>query len=83
MFPFLQLVFQAGDWQALLTNRTVGATLYGASSFERQTVLLGKMTHYFLLYALPLMMHGPGAMFAGAASYVATQVGAGWGWGRG
>ena len=36
-FPLLQVVFQIGDWQALLDNRTVGATLHGASNVERAT----------------------------------------------
>ncbi len=36
-FPLLQLVFQIGDWQALLANRTAGATMYGATTAERAT----------------------------------------------
>jgi len=38
-FPFLNLVFQAGDIQGLLDNRTVGATLYGATPLEKATVV--------------------------------------------
>ena len=34
-FPLLLLAFQAGDVQALLDNRTVGATLHGADRFEK------------------------------------------------
>jgi len=35
MFPLLQLAFQFGDLKGLLTNRTEGATLYGATDSER------------------------------------------------
>ena len=37
-FPLLLLAFQAGDIQALLDNRTVGATLHGADRFEKARV---------------------------------------------
>ncbi|GIL65912.1 hypothetical protein Vafri_19551 [Volvox africanus] len=73
LFPFLQLVFQVGDWKALFDNRTVGATMYGASEFERKTVIAGKLAHYTLLYGLPAILHGPTAMLAGAAGYLFTQ----------
>ena len=36
-FPLLQLAFQAGDIKALLDNRTVGATMHGATDAERAT----------------------------------------------
>lgn len=35
VFPLLQLAFQAGDIQALVTGRTAGATMYGATAAER------------------------------------------------
>ena len=66
MFPFLQLVFQIGDWQALRDGRTVGASLYGASDFEKKTLVAGKAAHYMLLYLLPALLHGPTAMLGGA-----------------
>ena len=34
-FPLLLLAFQAGDLQGLAENRTVGASLHGASTFEK------------------------------------------------
>lgn len=72
-FPFLQVVFQIGDWKALLTNRTVGATLYGASDFEKFTVVAGKFLHYGLLLGLPIFLHGAADVLPAAAAYVATQ----------
>ena len=39
LFPFLNLSFQAGDIQGLFDNRTHGATLYGASTVEKSTVV--------------------------------------------
>ncbi|GLC37938.1 hypothetical protein PLESTF_000608400 [Pleodorina starrii] len=73
LFPFLQLVFQVGDWKALMDNRTVGATMYGVSDFERGTVVVGKLAHYMLLYVVPALLHGPSAMLAGACGYLFTQ----------
>ncbi|KAG2496097.1 hypothetical protein HYH03_005700 [Edaphochlamys debaryana] len=73
MFPFLQLLFQVGDWTSLQTNRTAGSSLYGASDFERKTVVYGKLIHYGLMYGVPLMLHGPAAMLSGALASVFTQ----------
>ncbi len=73
LFPFLNLVFQAGDVQALFANRTVGATMYGASAAERATVVAGKLAHWSLVWVAPLLLHGPAAMFSGVAAYVFTQ----------
>lgn len=72
-FPFLQVVFQIGDWKALLENRTTGTTLYGASNFERATVVAGKLAHYSLLFAVPWYLHGAEAMLYGAAAYTFMQ----------
>lgn len=72
-FPFLNLVFQFGDIKALLENRTVGATLYGASPFEKATVVLGKLVHYSLLWAIPIALHGGAAALSGAVAYMATH----------
>mmetsp|Transcript_11219 Transcript_11219/g.24171 ORF Transcript_11219/g.24171 Transcript_11219/m.24171 type:complete len:511 (+) Transcript_11219:159-1691(+) len=72
-FPFLTLVFQVGDIKGLLDNRTVGATLYGASDFEKATVVAGKVAHYFLLFGLPWLLHGPSSALLGAVVYYATQ----------
>ncbi|KAL4444962.1 hypothetical protein ABPG77_004012 [Micractinium sp. CCAP 211/92] len=72
-FPLLQLVFQIGDWQALLANRTAGATMYGATTAERATVVLGKLAHYGLLLGLPWALHGSEPALWGAAAYAVTQ----------
>lgn len=52
----------------------VGASLYGASAFEKASVIAGKAVHYMLLFGLPWILHGPTAALIGAASYYATQV---------
>lgn len=62
-----------GDWKALFDNRTQGATLHGATNFERGTLVVGKLAHYSLLLALPWALHGPAAALTGAAAYVFTQ----------
>jgi fatty acid desaturase (delta-4 desaturase) len=67
------LILQYGDINGLLTNRTGGATLYGADEQEKKTVLLGKVAHYGLLAGLPLLLHGPQAALIGAAAYTLTQ----------
>ncbi|KAI8471451.1 MAG: fatty acyl delta4 desaturase [Monoraphidium minutum] len=72
-FPLLTLVFQIGDIQALFDNRTVGATLYGATAWERATVVLGKAAHYALMLGVPLYLHGPAATLAAAIAYTCTQ----------
>jgi fatty acid desaturase (delta-4 desaturase) len=72
-FPLLQLVFQFGDLQGLLTNRTAGATLYGATQAEKATVLAGKAAHYGLLLGLPTLLHGPTAALTGLAAYTVMQ----------
>ena len=72
-FPFLQVIFQIGDWQALFQNRTKGATLYGVSNFERLTVVLGKVIHYAAIFVFPWIYHGPVATLTASAAYIATQ----------
>lgn len=37
---------QIGDIKGLLDNRTQGASLYGATDFEKKTVIAGKLAHY-------------------------------------
>lgn len=76
LFPFLQLAFQLGDVNALIANRTPGATLYGASKAEKATLVLGKVAHYTLLLAVPFALHGGMAALTGWAAYVAAQVSA-------
>jgi len=66
---------QIGDIQALFENKTQGATLYGATPWERATVILGKLAHYTLLLAVPWALHGPAATLTAAAVYAITQVG--------
>ncbi|MEW5311629.1 MAG: hypothetical protein WDW38_003328 [Sanguina aurantia] len=73
LFPFLQLAFQLGDVNALIANRTPGATLYGASKEEKATLVLGKVAHYTLLLAVPFALHGGMAALTGWAAYVAAQ----------
>ena len=48
--------------------------MYGASAFEKASVVAGKAVHYMLLFGLPWILHGPAAALIGAASYYATQV---------
>jgi fatty acid desaturase (delta-4 desaturase) len=72
-FPLLTIVFQWGDIKGLMENRCDGASLYGASPFEKASVLFGKFSHYGLLFGLPLLLHGPQAALIGAACYYATQ----------
>lgn len=73
-FPLLQLVFQLGDWQGLAENQTKGTTLHGANTFEKATVVAGKLIHYTIIAVLPLLLHGLPAAALGAAAYMATQV---------
>ena len=73
-YPFLQLVFQLGDWQGLLENQTKGTTLHGANAFEKATVVLGKLVHYSIIAVIPAMLHGWPAAALGGAAYMATQV---------
>ncbi|KAL0020669.1 hypothetical protein WJX79_006881 [Trebouxia sp. C0005] len=72
-YPFLQLVFQLGDWQGLLENQTEGTHLHGANAFEKATVVLGKMVHYSIIAVIPAMLHGWPAAALGSAAYMATQ----------
>jgi fatty acid desaturase (delta-4 desaturase) len=67
------LYLQAGDIQGLLTNRTVGASLYGATDAERQTVIIGKFIHYGLLLGLPWLVHGGEAAIQGTIAYSIAQ----------
>jgi hypothetical protein len=62
-------------------NRTHGATLYGATAWEKATVVLGKVAHFSLLLGLPWALHGPGATLAAFLAYSVTQVGLGTGGG--
>eukprot|EP00199_Chlamydomonas_sp_CCMP681_P000966 CAMPEP_0119102420 /NCGR_PEP_ID=MMETSP1180-20130426/1176_1 /TAXON_ID=3052 ORGANISM="Chlamydomonas cf sp, Strain CCMP681" /NCGR_SAMPLE_ID=MMETSP1180 /ASSEMBLY_ACC=CAM_ASM_000741 /LENGTH=516 /DNA_ID=CAMNT_0007086713 /DNA_START=15 /DNA_END=1565 /DNA_ORIENTATION=+ len=73
IFPFLNLIFQFGDLKGLVENKTVGATLYGASPLEKATVVLGKLAHYSLLWVIPIMLHGGAATCTGAVAYMLTH----------
>lgn len=73
-FPLLLIGFQVSDIKSLLDNRTPGATLHGASSFEKGTVVAGKLVHYSLLLAIPALLHSWAAVAPAAMAYVATQV---------
>lgn len=64
---------QFGDLKALVDNRTQGASLYGATDFERATVIGGKLAHYGLLLVVPWLLHGPQAALVGGLAYSITQ----------
>jgi hypothetical protein len=72
-FPLLQVGFQITDIVGLVDNRTPGATLYGASSFEKATVLLGKVAHYALIWFVPIALHGWAAVWPAALAYIGVQ----------
>ena len=73
-FPLLQLVFQLGDWQGLAENQTKGTTLHGANTFEKASVIAGKLIHYSIIAVIPALLHGLPAAALGGAAYMATQV---------
>nr|AFO64943.1 chloroplast delta-6 fatty acid desaturase [Chlamydomonas sp. ICE-L] len=72
-FPFLVVSFQAGDLIGLFTNRTIGATLYGADNWERLSLIIGKVLHYSILFGIPFYYHGLTAALVGSASYLFVQ----------
>ena len=47
--PLLHLGFQVSDLASLMSNRTPGVTLFGATDFEKRTVIGGKIAHWSLL----------------------------------
>jgi fatty acid desaturase (delta-4 desaturase) len=71
-FPLMQVAFQIGDIQGLITKDCEGAKLHGATNAELATVVLGKLAHFGLLLG-PAAAHGWGAIAAGAAAFVAVQ----------
>ena len=73
LFPALQLSFQVTDIAYLIQGRTPGATLYGASRAEKQSVVAGKVAHYSLLWLVPVLMHGLGPVWPAALAYIAVQ----------
>ena len=72
-FPLLQVGFQITDLISLANGRTPGASLYGATNFEKATTLLGKAAHFGLLFGIPLSMHSAGAVIPASIAYVFTQ----------
>lgn len=64
---------QVGDIKALVDNRTVGASLYGATDDERNTVVAGKLLHYTLTLAVPWLLHGGAAAVTGGLAYAVIQ----------
>jgi hypothetical protein len=72
-FPFLQISFQFTDIKSLLDKRTPGASLYGATAFEKLTVVLGKLAHYSLLWAVPIWLHGVAAVVPASMMYIFVQ----------
>ena len=73
MYPFLQLIFQVGDIQALVEGKTEGCHTYGASTNEKISVIVGKIVHYTLIYGIPFYFHGWKTALAAGMAYVATQ----------
>ena len=73
MYPFLQLVFQYGDWNGILSGKTDGVRLYGVSRNEKISFALGKLVHYSIIYLCPLVFHGFWTMAVAAFAYVGTQ----------
>eukprot|EP00892_Ulva_mutabilis_P003155 jgi/Ulvmu1/12840/UM098_0025.1 len=69
-FPLLQLGFQISDMVSLASNRTPGASLYGATDFERKSVIAGKIAHWGLLWGIPMSMHGFAAVLPASMAYV-------------
>eukprot|EP00232_Nephroselmis_pyriformis_P017822 CAMPEP_0182882208 /NCGR_PEP_ID=MMETSP0034_2-20130328/17639_1 /TAXON_ID=156128 /ORGANISM="Nephroselmis pyriformis, Strain CCMP717" /LENGTH=537 /DNA_ID=CAMNT_0025015287 /DNA_START=51 /DNA_END=1664 /DNA_ORIENTATION=- len=75
IYPFLTLSFHAGDISMLLTNKTSGSVIHGARTWEKATVVAGKVLHFFLLLGLPTILHGNFAnqVVSWLAGYVAVQ----------
>jgi len=73
LFPFMQLAFQVGDWQAIVSGKTAGTTMHGATVGQRLLAAAGKLTHYALLLAVPYYTAGTAAALAGAAAFTAVQ----------
>ena len=73
MYPFLQLVFQYGDIRGFIEGKTDGTHIYGASTNEKISVVVGKAVHYTLIYGLPLLFHGWKTALIAGMSYVAAQ----------
>lgn len=72
-FPLLQVGFQISDMASLASNRTPGASLYGATDFERKSVIAGKVAHWSLLWAIPMAMHGFAAVLPASLAYIFTE----------
>jgi fatty acid desaturase (delta-4 desaturase) len=72
-FPLMQLAFQVGDIQGLLTRDCEGAKLHGATNLELATVVLGKIAHFSLLLAPAFMGASAAAVAAGVAAFTAVQ----------
>lgn len=72
-FPLLQLGFQVSDMASLASNRTPGASLFGATDFEKKSVIAGKIAHWSLLWAIPMSMHGVAAVLPASLAYVVAQ----------
>ena len=51
MYPFLQLVFQYGDIRGLIEGKTEGCHIYGASTNEKISVVVG-FTWVICLYVV-------------------------------
>jgi acyl-lipid (7-3)-desaturase (Delta-4 desaturase) len=73
LFPLLQAGFQVTDLLGLFGNRTPGATLYGATTLEKSSVLAGKAAHFSLLWFVPAALHGWAAVVPAALAYTFLQ----------
>lgn len=72
-FPILTLGFHVSDVLGMMKGRADGASLYGATKLEKASVILGKLVHFGLIYALPMYLHGVKAGLAACCAYFMTQ----------
>ena len=72
-YPILTLGFHVSDVAGMLAGSAPGATLYGATRMEKASVILGKIVHFSLVYAVPMYFHGIWAGMVAAFGYFSTQ----------
>jgi len=72
-YPILTLGFHVSDVAGMLAGSAPGASLYGATRMEKASVILGKIVHFSLVYAVPMYFHGIWAGMVAAFGYFSTQ----------